>query len=294
MTATVTTPTALSARKALSFGGVLRSEWIKLRSLRSTWWFFGVLVVLTVGLSSQIAPGASFEGVTFVPRQEDAQILALQAVTVSTDFAALLVSSLGVLVIAGEYGNGSIRSTLTAVPRRTPALFAKGIVFAVATFVVAGVAYAATLPLSAAMMAGNDVSVDLADARLWLSVLAAVLYLVLVGLIAFSVGALVRNTAAGITIAVAIVLVAPLAIELILGIVPAAWTQNLGSLLPMSAGRAFYAYPAVWGDGPGAAASAPVPDGVWMFEPWQGGLVLVAWVVVLFGAAAVLLKRRDA
>lgn len=290
MTAAMTTSSFVPTGSALGFGGVLRSEWIKLRSVRSTWWFYGALILLTLALSAQVASVLSFAGVSFPPRQEDAQLFGLQALTVSTDLSALIVSALGVLVVAGEYGNGSIRSTLTAVPSRVPALLAKGLVFAAASFVVIGVTYAATMVLSAAILSGNDVLVDLADARLWLSVACAVLYLVFVGLIAFSIGAIVRNTAAGITIAVAIVIIAPLALDLVFATVPAVIMQNVGSLLPLPAGRAFYEYPAEWGGG----EPAPVPDGVWVLEPWQGGLVLVGWIVVLFAAAAVLLKRRDA
>lgn len=275
----------------LSFGGIIRSEWIKLRSLRSTWWAFGALVALTVGVGAQLSSSLSFRGVDAVVTADASQSLAVYALTVSTDFGALIVSVLGVLVIAGEYGTGMIRSTLVAVPQRLPALLAKALVLAVTTFVVSAIAFAISVPISVALLAGSDVEVNLGDVQYWLALLGAAGYLVLVGLIAFSLGAIIRNSAGGIAAALGLVLAAPLVLGLMLGLTAREWAANVAMLLPSNAGSMLFSYPAEFS---WANPNEPVDRSGWITEPWQGGLVLVAWVVVLLTAAAVQLKRRDA
>ncbi|GAA1752568.1 ABC transporter permease subunit [Agromyces humatus] len=275
----------------LGFAGIIRSEWIKLRSVRSTWWSLAILLALTVGLGAQVSSSLSFQGVAGVPTQDAVQDLAVYAVMVSTDFGALIVGVLGVIVIAGEYGTGMIRSTLTAVPMRVPVLFAKALVLAAAIFVVSAVAFAVTVPISVGLLAGNGVAVRLDDPQYWLALLGGTGYLVLVGLIAFSIGAVLRNTAGGIAVALALLLAAPVALGLVLGLTPSTWLETVSTLLPSLAGTVLYSYPTTqsW-----VNLSTVTADDGWLTEPWQGALVLIVWVVVLFTAAAVLLRRRDA
>src|SRR5690554_935730 len=284
-------PVSSPLRHDVSFRGVIRSEWVKLRSIRSTWWSYGILLLLTIGLGAQMSSSLSFQGVDGVPTQDAVQDLAVYAIMVSTDISALIVSVLGVLVIAGEYGTGMIRSTLTAVPQRLPALFAKALVFAVATFVVSAVAFTLTVPVSVGLLSGNGMAVRLDDPQYWLALLGGVGYLVLVGLIAFAIGALLRNTAGGIAVALGLILAAPLALGLLLGFSPPAWAQNIATLFPSIAGRMLFSYPTEqsW-----VNLESPTGDSGWITDPWQAALVLIAWVVVLLAGAAVLLKRRDA
>jgi len=292
MSATTTTRVFTPAGHNLSFGGILRSEWIKLRSVRSTWWCFAILVALTIALGTQMSSALTFYGVDGVIPQAAVQAMAVYGLTVSTDFSALIVSTLGVLIVAGEYGTGMIRSTLTAVPRRLPALLAKALVFGFATLVVSAVAFGLSVPISVAFFASNEIDVDLSDSRYWLSLLGGVGYLVFVGLIAFGLGAIIRNTAGGIAVALGLNLAAPLVLGAMSGFTQATWLQNIQYVLPSNAGRAMFGYPANFADP--FAPYPPATDGVWIMEPWQGGLVLVAWVVVLMSVAAILLKRRDA
>lgn len=284
-------PPFTPAGNGLGFGGIVRSEWVKLLSVRSTWWAYAILLVLTVGLAAQMSSSLSFAGVDGVPTQDAMQDLAVYAVMVSTDFGALIVSVLGVLVIAGEYGTGMIRSTLTAVPKRLPVLFAKALVFAVATFVVSALAFAVAVPISVGLLSGNGIAVRVDDPQYWLALLGGVGYLVLVGLIAFAIGALLRNTAGGIAVALGLVLAAPLALGLTLGFVQSAWAENLAMLLPSTAGNLLFSYPTEqsW-----VNLAPPAVGSGWVTEPWQGGLVLIAWITVLLTTAAVLLKQRDA
>ena len=283
-----------AADSGLSFTGIVRSEWIKLRSLRSTWWTFTVLVVITLGLGAQMSSALSFEGMDVMPTQAGMQAAGVHALLVSADFSALVVSVLGVLVIAGEYSTGMIHSTFTAVPRRSSALVAKSLVFAVVTFVACALALVMTIPVSVALLSGNNVDVRLDDAAYWLALLGSVVYLVSAGLIAFGIGAILRNTAGGVAVSLALVLAAPLVLDLLTSFSQQIWTQNQQALLPAALGRVLYAHPG-YADfaSPGRPLEVP-PEGLWVLEPWQAAVGLAAWIAVLFTIAGVLIKRRDA
>lgn len=288
-----TAPVFVTTGRNLSFGGIIRSEWIKLRSIRSTWWSYGVFVVLIVGLAAQLSSALSFDWYDGTPTQAGMQAAGVNAVMVGVEIAALVVAVLGVLVIAGEYGTGMIRSTFTAVPKRVPAIVAKALVFAVVTFVVGAMATAIAIPISVGLLSQNGIGIRLDDPDYWRALIGGVGYLVMVGLIAFGIGAILRNTTGGIAVALGLVFAAPLALSLVGGAVPQAWVQNLGALLPSNLGRALYAHPG-YADFASPGLPLEQPEGIWMLEPWHAALGLAGWIVVLFTAAIVLLKRRDA
>jgi ABC-2 type transport system permease protein len=278
--AATASPTAGLSR--LAFGGIVRSEWIKLRSLRSTVWCYIIILLAQVGLGLLLAADmARSPG-----RGHDAQqAIIVLVITSGVLFGQLVASVLGALVITGEYGTGMIRSTFTAVPTRLPALLAKGLVFGVVTFVVGLVAILLTLLASAGILTSHGYDIDLGDGHLWLAVLGAAGYLALIGLIAFALGAIVRNSAGGIAASLGLLLVLPIILSIFTGGSMPEWVQNLGVFLPGSAGGHMYDYVA----GPVRAAAGTI-----VLLPWQGLLVLLAWVVGLSAIAAVLVRRRDA
>jgi hypothetical protein len=103
---------------------VVRSEWTKLRALRSTWWGGPLAVVLIVGLGAAIAGSGT-------PYRVSAGNSAAGGVSVSLAgvvIAQLVLGVLGVLLFSGEYATGMIRATLAVVPSRLPVLWAKLIV----------------------------------------------------------------------------------------------------------------------------------------------------------------------
>jgi ABC-2 type transport system permease protein len=269
----------------LTFGGVLRSEWIKLISLRSTLWCYLILIVVTVGLGLllSLVRNPTVGGAISAEAQ---RATAVQAITAGTSLGQLIVAVLGALVITGEYGTGMIRSTLTAVPKRTPALVAKALVFGVTTFVVALVAVAATALITAPLFPNVGVHVDILDSRILLPLLGDAGYLALLGMLSLAIGAIIRSSAGGIAAAIGLVLVVPIVLSIVYGVTQAMWARNVDSLLPGSAGGRMYAYV--------PSQAAPVTKGLITLDPTQGTLLLVAWVVVIFVVAAVLLKRRDA
>lgn len=290
---TATTPTRHRDRPAqptskLSFGGVLRSEWIKLRTLRSTWWCLAVMVVVIVAFGALFSTSAGFfalDGAT--PEQQQAVVA--QSVTVGVVFGQLVASILGALVITGEFGTGMIRSTFTAVPRRGAALVAKLIVVAVTLFVVSLVGLVVSLLVNSAILPAHDISVDFADAALWKTVLGAAVSIAAIGMMALALGAIIRNGAGAIASAVGIVFVLPIVVQLFMAANDSVWLYNLNEIIPPNASARLYDYVV---DGQ-SATMLPVPEGAWTLEPWTALLVLAAWVVVLFAAAFALVKRRD-
>jgi len=274
MTSTTLPRTTLSG---LTFGGVLRSEWIKLRTLRSTVWCCVIIVVLTVGLGALLAATVNTQGALPYARQ---QSIWLQVSTLGITFAELVSAVLGALVITGEYGTGMIRSTLTAVPTRIPALVAKALVFGATTFVIGLVSIVLAALASTPSLAAHGVHADFASAHTWWIFVGGAGYLAIIGMISLSIGAIIRNSAGGIAASLGLVLVLPTVVGIIAGLTKADWATKVGDYLPSSAGGQMY-----------AAVHAPGAD---VLEPWQGFVVVVIWLVVLFAVAATLLKRRDA
>jgi ABC-2 type transport system permease protein len=276
-----TTATYTAHGSGISFRGLLLSEWIKLTTLRSTVWCYAIIVAINLGLAVLAASGQAQGGQAAALDQG----LLVRSATIGIVFSQLVISVLGALVITGEYGTGMIRSTLTAVPRRLPALFAKVVVFGLSTFAVSLVSIVGSALLAAPILAGKGFSLDLADGRVWGALIGGAGYLALVGLIALFLGTIVRNSAAGISAALGLLLVAPVVLQIFAAVTQAAWAQNVYQFLPSSAGGTLYRY---------AVDPVPAIKDVLVLDAGQGLLVLVAWVVLFGAIAAVLLKRRDA
>ncbi|MEU0695230.1 ABC transporter permease subunit [Streptomyces niveus] len=179
-----------------TLGDAVSSEWTKIRSVRSTMWTLGVMIVLMVGVGGLAAWAVSLSETT----------LGTESALPLGFFGALLgsicVITLGVLTIASEYGTGMIRTTLTACPSRSRVLAAKSLVFFLLVLTITTV--------TAALVGGIQVAV--LDGRAptgqeWLQATLGVgLYLALLGLMSLGVGALIRHSAGAITIMIGVVL----------------------------------------------------------------------------------------
>ena len=226
-----------SPASALSFGGVLRSEWIKMRTLRSTVWSYIAVVAADPRHGARLLALTTASGVDGAPDMlggpAEAQVgLFVQASTFGVFLAQLVVAVLGVLVISGEYGTGMSRSTFTAVPKRLPVLAAKAAVLFVVTFLVGLVSTVGAYFVSTAVYSAHGVSASLTDPDLYMPLLGASLYLALVAVFSLGVGMMVRSSAGGIGIVLAFLLVVPTILQL----VPADWAQDL-SPVPARHGR---------------------------------------------------------
>jgi ABC-2 type transport system permease protein len=276
---------AASSSYRLTFGGLLKSEWIKLWSLRSTYWCLGLMILQSFGLGLLLATVHGTGKIVEQP-QVVQQANAAYIASAGTTIGELIVAVLGVLVISGEYGTGMIRSSVTADPRRLPTLAAKAVVLTVSTFVASLIAVYGAAAIAFPLLAGSKSYPEFGDGKLQLALLGAAAYLAIIALIAFSLGAIIRSTAGGIAAAVGVVLVLPIVTGVLVRVTAAAWAANIQAITPTSAGDHLFAYVTTGPPTPGA--------GEFVLDATTGPLVFVAWFVVLFALAAVLIKRRDA
>ena len=265
---------ASDPRIRLSAAGILRSEWIKLISLRSTVWSFAVLVLLSLGLAALMAATLAPERGVAIPDEAQVGFIS-QVSSFPVVLGQLIVAVLGVLLISGEYGTGMIRSTFSAVPRRLPVLWAKSAVLFVSTFVVGLVATVGSYLVASPILAASGVSAPITDPDVLRAIVGGALYLSLVALFALGVGTIVRSSAGGIAVVLGIILILPTVLQLI----PADWAHDLIPYLLSDAGLGLL------------GLESDVPGGL---EPWQQLTVVLGWVVASLAAGAILMKRRDA
>jgi ABC-type transport system involved in multi-copper enzyme maturation permease subunit len=248
---------------------VVRSEWTKLRALRSTWYCALIAVVLIVGVGALAAGGK--------PYRVSAGHPAVTAVSVSLFgvlLAQLVLGVLGVLAFSGEYGTGMIRATLAVVPSRLPVLWAKLAVLAGLVLPAALLPALAEFFVAAAIQSARGGSaISLADPGVLRTVIGASLYLAVTAVIGLALGALLRRTAAGVSAFAAVFFVAPVIVAQLPHSV-----ARIAPYLPSSAGGALWGQP---------LAAHPL-------GPWAGFAVLCGYAVVLTGLAAWRLRRRDA
>ncbi len=169
---------------------VLRAEWAKLWSLRSTWITLGLGLVFMVAFG--LIAAVQYRSRISSGQHIDADFAKATAVSLSlfgTNFAQLALGVLGVLVTAGEYSTGMIRSTLAAVPSRLPVLWSKSAVFGMVALVVGTVGAVITFLFASGVVSGTPAALALGDAGVLRSLLGAGLYLGLVGVIGTSLGA---------------------------------------------------------------------------------------------------------
>ncbi|HET6824495.1 MAG TPA: ABC transporter permease subunit [Amnibacterium sp.] len=292
---TTTTAPARLGDARLSTPHVLRSEWIKLTTLRSTWWCLALIVALSVLFGLLISSFINRDGTALPTAVQNGDLVAV--VTVGTSFTQLIAAVLGVLVVSGEYGTGMIRSTFTAVPRRLPAVLAKLVVLAATMFVTGLVAVALTFAATVAILSGHGISAHLGDAAVWMPIVGSAVYLALVSVLSFAIGALVRNTAGGISAAIGLLLVLPILLAVAIGLTQATWLLNVNAVLPSAAGAQLHTFAAPAGtatlSGPGGREAAQATADV-VLNGWGGLGVLVGWILVALVPALVLVRRRDA
>ena len=214
MTAIAARPTDPAGREAAVRRGrvtqarVIRSEWTKLWTLRSTRWSLLVAFIAMAGLGPLIAAAqmGRWDRLSLHER------LAYDAVNTGVGgyhLAQLAIGVLGVLIITGEYTTGMIRSSLMAVPRRLPVLWAKLIVFAVVTFVVMLVAALISFYGVQAIVTQHHLQTTLGAPGALRTVIGSALFMTVLSALCIGLGGLLRNTAGGIAAFVALLFVLP-------------------------------------------------------------------------------------
>jgi ABC-2 type transport system permease protein len=256
------------------FSDLMRSEWTKFKTLRSTWWSLGIAIALSVGLTITACAVythdfPTLDAATRLQFQQDTIGLIFQP---GAQFGTLAICVLGVLLIASEYSTGMIRATMLAAPRRTSALLAKAATFSVAVFVIAELIGIPSFFIGSAITHAHA-STSITDPISIRALLAFGLYMAAMGLIALSIGALVRHPAAGISIVLAMQFVIPGVLTLI----PGSLGQHLSAAMPSGA----------------TVMMSSGHNSSNVYTPLQGLLFLLGWTAVLGGAALVSIKKRD-
>jgi ABC-type transport system involved in multi-copper enzyme maturation permease subunit len=250
---------------------VARAEWAKLWSLRSSWITTGLALLLLVAIGTIAA--LQFRSASTAGRPMDDDLAGATPYSLAlfgVPFALIAVGVLGVLTTAGEYTTGMIRSTLAAVPRRLPVLWAKAAVYGAVAFAVAAAGVSGTYAITSGVLPGGGFGAG----GVVRGLLGAGVYLALVGVIGVALGALLRSSAGGISALVGAFLLVPGLMSLL----PRSWRDEVTPYLPSNAGEAISA----------------LTHGAGQLSAGAGLLVLLGWTVLALAGAAYRLKRSDA
>ncbi|MGI8335720.1 ABC transporter permease [Actinomadura scrupuli] len=254
----------------------MHAEWTKLRTVTGTLWSLLTAVALTVALSAGVAavvscPSAGCGG--------DATRLSLTGVGLGQAVVAIL----GVIVISNEYATGMIRTTLTAMPRRTATLAAKAAVLTGVVLVAATFAVLSSLLAGRLLLPGNGFtpahgypSLSPADGPTLRAATGSVLYLALIALLALGIATAARNAATAMGIVLGLLYLPPVIAQVISN---PDWQERLQQIAPMPAGLSVQA----------TTDLRSLPIG-----PWAGLGVLAAWAAAALLTGGLLLRLRDA
>jgi ABC-type transport system involved in multi-copper enzyme maturation permease subunit len=269
-----TTVTSLAGlRSRVTQRRVARSEWTKLWSLRSTRWSLLGAVVSMIGLGILFSAVQMSRWSSLSPHDR-ATFDAIDVGVGGYHLAQLAIGVLGVMVISGEYSTGMIRSSLVAVPRRLPVLWAKLGVFSAVTFVLMLGATFVSFFAVQAIVTSHNLDHGLGDPHALRAVVGTALFLTVLGALGLGLGALIRNTAGAIAAFVGLLFVLPG----ITALLPASTADAITPYLPLNAATTVATSTF---DGPHLSA-------------WGGFAVFCGYTAVIVAVAAVGLIRRDA
>jgi phage-related holin len=276
----------------------MAAEWTKLWSVRSTMWTLVGTVVAVVGLCALSTGTVNSSEIIGDPTSRS---------LIGVFLGQLIFGVLGVLVISAEYGTGTIRATLSALPRRPVVLTAKVLVFGAVAVVVSEILTFSAFAVGQALLSAKHAvgssaaiaqrahqlglkvphnlqfalssgSASLGQAGVLRAVVGAGLYLALLGLLALGLATIIRHTAGAISTFVGVVLVLPLIVQAL----PTSIGNAVARYLPSNIGLVML-------------STHGVPDRIGpAFSPWVGFALLVLYTVVTLGLGCWVLVRRDA
>jgi ABC-type transport system involved in multi-copper enzyme maturation permease subunit len=273
---TSTIPAPATSRYGV--GAVMRSEWTKMRSVRSTTRTIALTVIFTIGIGIIAATteagrwthASAATRLTFDPTN-----LSLTGIL----FGQLMIGILGVLVVSAEYGTGTIRATLAAVPNRRIFLVAKATTFAIVAFLVGEVVSFVAFFAGQSLINGGAPHATITQPGVLGAVVGSGLYLTVLGMLAVGLGLIIRHTAGSLAAFVGILLIVPLLTPAF----PTSLQNAISKFEPTTIGNAMTVVTTHLPKG-----SAPT------FNPWVGLAILSAYAAVALGLGAWRLVRRDA
>jgi ABC-2 type transport system permease protein len=278
----ITAPEVTSVPSSVSkvtFGGALRSEFTKIRSVRSTGWTLLAVIVATVVLGAIATYGqANSHRASYF----DPTAWSLGGVWLTE----LLIGVVGALVITSEYSTGMIRTSLTAVPQRGLFIAAKAVVLAAVAFVTGLISSLAAFFVGQAIMSPRHISTTLGHPDVVRAVVGAALYLTVGALLAFGIGLLIRHTAAALPAVVAVLFLLPIAGNLL----PHSLQNHVDKWLPTAAGAQIWTVV----HAPHLTSASPIGANGPMFPPWSGFAVFCGYAVIVVAAGLIVFRKRDA
>jgi ABC-2 type transport system permease protein len=267
------TPVVATPAGRYGMADLVRSEWTKVRTVRSTIWTLGMTVITGLAASA-IAMGVTRAHWATMSASNKASFHPIEVSLTGVDLGGtLMLGILGILVVSSEYATGTIRATLAAAPRRPMVLAAKLLVFGAVTLVVAEFAAFAGFFLGQSLLTSPATHATLSSPTALRAVGGIGLFLCVVGLLALGIAVLVRHTAGAISAYVGVILVLPI----IVSALPGSLQYQVERLLPLEIGSAMI--------------NNPAPDA---FGPWTGFGILCAYTALILAVGTVLLVRRDA
>jgi len=274
MTAPATT-TALpslppSAGRA-SFAGTVRSEFTKIRSVRSTYWTLLSMAVVSIGVGALVSFASSRNprGPGFDPTLHS---------LIGLFFGQLLMAAFGVLVISSEFSTGMIRTSLSVLPRRTTLIAAKGLVLAAVSLVAGLITSFAAFFVGQTLMSGDHISTTLGHPGVLRAVVGGGLFLAACAMLGFGLGLLLRHTAGAICTAVGLLFV----LSLVINFLPQSWQDHVDKWVPAVAGSVILTVV------PNPPGSTPT------FAPWTGFAVFCGYAAIAIAAGLYLFRKRNA
>jgi ABC-2 type transport system permease protein len=253
---------------------VVRAEWTKLWSLRSTRWSLLAAFLAMAGIGPLVA-AIQMNRWTHLSAHDRLTYNSLDTAVGGWHLAQLAVGVLGVLVISGEYTTGMIRSSLLAAPRRLPVLWAKLAVFCAVTFALTLAASFIAFFAVQAIVAQHHLQHSLGDPGALRVVIGTPLFLAALGALCVGLGTLVRNSAGGIALFVFLLFVLPG----ITAILPSTTADSISPYLPLDAG---------------STVASITFDSPHHLSPWGGFALFAGYAALAIAIAAVGLLRRDA
>jgi ABC-2 type transport system permease protein len=252
---------------------VLASEWIKLRSVRSTYLVLLFAAAAAVGIGYLVAHADA----THWPRMTAAARAAFDPVDDSftgLGLAQLAFGALGVLAICSEYTTGLIRTTFAAVPRRRAVIAAKAAVVGVVTLLAGELIAFVTFFTGQWALSAQHLNVTLAHPGALRGVLAAGFYLAVMAWVGMGLGVVIRHTVGAITAMVAVVFL----LSEIVNALPTPWDTRIGRFTLNLAGQ---------------QTIVQHPHAGY-FSAGLSFLIVAAYAAAAIAAAAFVITRRDA
>jgi len=267
------TPAAGLTVNRVTLARVIRSEWTKLWTLRSTRWSLFLAFLAQAGLGPLIA-AIEMARWSQLSLQDRLTLNPIDHSLGGWHLAQLAVAILGVMTMTGEYHTGMIRSSLMAAPRRLPVLWAKLLVFSAVTLVLMLAAAFVGFFAGQAIFAEHHVNVGISAPHALRTIFGTALFTTATGALCVALGTVIRRTAGGIAAFVGVFFVLPGLVE----ILPSAIANAIHPYLPSNAG--------------GAIAQALVDPN--NFSAWGGFALFCGYTAAMIAIAAALLVRRDA